>query len=115
VKPSNAIMYHYGWVREPLAMQAKFNNFGSLWHGDQWKKDMEKKNSGAFQYDATLALKKFSGSHPTIMNERVARLNWDFDYEPGKIKLPVKERFKNLVETVTGGKRPFDYKNYREI
>ena len=35
VKPIDAFIYHYGWVREPHAMQAKFNSFGSLWNGDR--------------------------------------------------------------------------------
>ena len=29
-------MYHYGWVKEPAAMQRKQENFSKLWHNDQW-------------------------------------------------------------------------------
>jgi len=115
VKKANAAMYHYGWVREPLAMQAKWNNSGGLWEGDEWTKEMNQQKTGAFEYDRTQVLAKFTGTHPAVMQERIAKANWIFDYEPEKVKLPLKERFKNFVQFITGGKRPFDYKNYREI
>ena len=113
VKPANAAMYHYGWVREPLAMQAKWNNSGGLWNGDAWTKEMNEKNAGPFKYDNTQVLQKFTGTHPLVMQAKVAKANWSFNYEPAKANLPLKERFKNVIAFITGGKRPFDYKNYK--
>lgn len=113
VKRANAAMYHYGWVREPLAMQAKWNNSGGLWNGDEWTQEMNQKNAGPFQYDNTQVLQKFTGTHPAVMQARIAKANWTFDYEPAKANLPMKEKFKNFIQFITGGKRPFDYKNYK--
>jgi hypothetical protein len=59
-------------------------------------------------------LRKFTGTHPAVMQEMIARSNWSFDYDISKNKPKLKDRFKNLVEKITG-KRPFDYKNYKEI
>ena len=113
VKPANAAMYHYGWVREPLAMQAKWNNSGGLWNGDEWTQKMNQKNAGPFEYDQTQVLEKFTGTQPAVMQARIAKTNWSFHYEPAKANLPFKERFKNFIAFITGGKRPFDYKNYK--
>ncbi|MFZ9587333.1 MAG: glycosyltransferase family 2 protein [Crocinitomicaceae bacterium] len=36
----DARVYHYGWVKDPRAMQAKQTSFHKLWHSDEW---LEKK------------------------------------------------------------------------
>lgn len=114
VKPVNAWIYHYGWVREPRAMQAKFNNFGKYWLGDDWSKEVSKTFTGDFDYSQVDSLEAFHGTHPAVMQERISRMNWRFERDLSYNKLPLKEKFKNLVERITG-KRPFDYKNYRII
>ncbi len=67
VKPIDAYIYHYGWVREPHAMQAKFNSFGSLWNGDKWSEGAEKKYNGPFDYSRIFFLKFFETDHQTIL------------------------------------------------
>ena len=94
-------------------MQAKWNNSGGLWNGDEWTQKMNQKNAGPFEYDQTQVLEKFTGTQPAVMQERIAKTNWSFHYEPAKANLPFKERFKNFIAFITGGKRPFDYKNYK--
>jgi hypothetical protein len=44
----------------------------------------------------------------------IARMNWKFNYDISRNKLKLKDRFKNMLEKITG-KRFFDYKNYRLI
>jgi hypothetical protein len=111
VKPVDAWIHHYGWVREPEAMQEKTRNFERYWHGDEVA---GKIFSGAFDYSRIDALEKFTGSHPQVMNDRIGKTNWKFDFDPSYNRIRFKDRFKNFVERVTG-KRPFDYKNYVEI
>ena len=36
VKPVEAYMYHYGWVRPPEVMQKKHVNFNKLYHSDEY-------------------------------------------------------------------------------
>ena len=114
VKPVNAYIYHYGWVREPHAMQAKFNSFGSLWNGDEWSQGAEKKYNGPFDYSQIDSIEKFTGSHPQVLGDRIKRMNWKFERDLSYNNLKLKDKFKNLIEKLTG-KRPFDYKNYKIV
>ncbi|HUS00481.1 MAG TPA: hypothetical protein VMY77_02070 [Chitinophagaceae bacterium] len=114
VKAIDAYIYHYGWVREPHAMQAKYNNFGSLWRGDKWSAEAEKKYSGPFDYSGIDSIEKFTGTHPSVLRSRIEKMNWNFDRDLTYNNLKLKDRFKNLVERLTG-KRPFDYKNYKIV
>ena len=46
VKLIDAFIYHYGYVREPKAMQGKQRSFNKYWHDDQWvEKHVTPKNS----------------------------------------------------------------------
>ena len=110
VKPLNAYIHHYGWVREPEAMQAKFNHFGTYYGVEH----SEKTYIGSFDYSNIDALEKYTGKHPAVMQERINKSNWKFDYDLSYNKLKIKDRFKNFVEKVTG-KRPFDYHNYKIV
>ena len=43
VKAIDAFVYHYGWVKDPHAMQRKQESFQKLWHDDLWiKKNVPK-------------------------------------------------------------------------
>jgi hypothetical protein len=114
VKAIDAYIYHYGWVREPHAMQAKYNNFGNLWLGDEWGAASEKKYSGPFDYSQIDSIEKFTGTHPSVLQPRIEKMNWNFDRDLSYNNLKLKDKFKNLIEKLTG-KRPFDYKNYKIV
>lgn len=114
VKPLKAYIHHYGWVREPQAMQAKSNNFGRYWNGDDWGNQALKTYTGPFDYSHIDALEKFTGTHPVVMHPRISHMNWQFDYDVTYNNLKLKDRFKNMVEKVTG-RRYFDYQNYKLV
>jgi hypothetical protein len=114
VKPLNAYIHHYGWVREPNAMQAKFNNFGRFYGAEQEAERLEKTYTGAFDYSKVDALKKYEGQHPQVMQQRIQNMNWQFEFDLSYNKLKLKDRFKNLVEKITG-KRPFDHNNFKVV
>lgn len=109
VKPLNAYIHHYGWVREPKAMQAKSIDFSRHWGGEG--QPAEKIYTGEFDYSHIDALQRFTGTHPNVMLPRIEKANWKFDYDLSYNHLSLKDRAKNMVEKFTG-KRPFDYKNY---
>ena len=48
------------------------------------------------------------------MQQKIANINWRFEYDLSHNNLSLKERLKNLLEKVTG-KRPFDFNNYKII
>lgn len=111
VKAVDAYIYHYGWVRPPKIMMDKTRNFGNYWNGEPITEAFAKQYSGDFDYSQINALEKFSEPHPQVMKERIARMNWQFDYDLTYNKLSLKDKFKNFMEKYTGV-RPFDYKNY---
>jgi hypothetical protein len=48
------------------------------------------------------------------MQERIAKVNWTFDFDEKSNKISLKEHFKNITEKLFGV-RFFDYRNYRKI
>ncbi len=114
VKPIDAYIYHYGWVREPKAMQNKAAGVSKYWSEFGYDEEKVKFDENEFDYNKIDVLKKFSGLHPAVMQERITKMNWKFDYDISRNNLKLKDRFKNTLEKITG-KRFFDYKNYRTI
>jgi glycosyltransferase involved in cell wall biosynthesis len=112
VKEIDAFIYHYGWVKDPRVMQVKQESFHKMWHDDEWvAKNVAK--AEAFDYSKVDGLKRFKGTHPQVMLERIAKSNWQFDYEMSFLKVKIKDRFKKLILKTTGIE--LGYKNYIKI
>lgn len=109
VKLIDAYIYHYGWVREPSAMQRKQAAFSSLYHNDEWI-DQHIAKAAEFDYTNIDSLELFTETHPRVMQARIARKNWKFDYDVSKKNYSAKERLKRLL-----GFRIGEYKNYKLI
>ncbi|HPE57285.1 MAG TPA: hypothetical protein P5514_09790 [Bacteroidales bacterium] len=112
VKPLDAYMYHYGWVKDPRAMQRKQENFQKHWHDDQWI-DQNVVKASEYDYSNIDALKPFESSHPSVMKERLKRMNWQFDFDMSKNKSTPKEKMKLFLKNKLGIET--GYKNYRVI
>jgi hypothetical protein len=113
VKWIDAAVYHYGWVKDPRAMQGKQENFNKYWHNDEWiDKHVAKANE--FDYAQVDALLPFTGTHPAVMRDRINKINWKFDYEISMNNFSTKERIKRFIEKVTGV-RLMEYRNYKII
>ena len=113
VKLIDAFMYHYGWVKQPTAMQKKAEDFNKLWHDDEWiEKNIAKAEE--FDYSSIDALHKFIDSHPAVMQPRVERINWKFDFDISTNRIPFKYKFKDWLEKLTG-RRMFEYQNYKQL
>jgi len=109
----NATIYHYGWVKPPEAQQAKLQTFHRYWHSDKWiEKSMTK--SEVYDYSGMNFLAPFSGSHPTVMQNRIARQNWEFSPVTAKKCHSLKLTFLHFIEKNTGW-RLGEYKNYRIV
>jgi glycosyltransferase involved in cell wall biosynthesis len=113
VKPAGAHIHHYGWVKPPEFQQAKQENFNRYWHSDEWIEKHVPRATG-YDYSAFRSLAKFEGTHPAVMHERIARLNWPFSYDPAFDQKSPKARLLHFIEQTTGW-RPGEYKNYRLI
>jgi hypothetical protein len=113
VKPVDAHIYHYGWVKPPEAQQEKQKSFHKMWHDDEWvKKNVSAKNE--FDYSNIDSLKKFTGTHPAAMTDRIQKKNWKFDHDPSVKNLSLKTSVLHFVEKITGW-RIGEYKNYKSI
>ena len=110
VQPVDARIYHYGWVKEPTAMQGKQETFNRYWHDDAWA-ETNIIQADHFDYAGIDALTRFRGAHPAVMAERIHRKNWTFDHDLTRNHLPFKDRLKALAERWFGLR--LGYKNYR--
>ncbi len=107
-----AYVNHYGWVKDPRAMQQKQESFHKLWHDDEWmEKNVAKVE--AFEYEKHVSqLTRFKDSHPNVMEERLKRVNWKFDFDISMSKRSTKDRLKDLLLMI--GINP-NYQNYKLI
>ena len=114
VIPSNANIYHYGWVKHPEVQQSKQKTFHKWWTEDR---DLDKKvNVGinTFDYSGIDRLALFDGNHPKIMQERIRSKNWIFDFDIEKDNRSIKERIRAFLKSKIGW-RPGEYRNYIRI
>lgn len=113
VKPIDAEIYHYGWVKPPKAQQAKQENFHKMWHDDNWmKKNIAQVDE--FDYSQIDSLEEFKGTHPKVIQERISKADWNFKFDSRKIKLSLKDKILLWVEKQTGW-RVGEYKNYEVV
>ncbi|MCB0429195.1 MAG: glycosyltransferase family 2 protein [Flavobacteriales bacterium] len=113
VKPANATMYHYGWVRPPEVQQQRQEAFHALWHDDNWV-ESNVKIYDSFDYSRIDSLARFEGQHPEVMEDRIRRMNWSFAFDPSSRKLSLKTRVLGWIERITGW-RVGEYRNYKLI
>jgi hypothetical protein len=113
VKHIEATIHHYGWVKEPKAMQGKQVSFNKYWHDDNWIKD-HVVQADEFDYSRIDSLSKFMGTHPAVMQKRIEKMNWKFSRDMSQNKMKFKYRLKKWIEDKTGW-RPSEYKNYTII
>lgn len=113
VKRVDAWIHHYGWVHDLKNICAKFIVKDKIYFGNEGDLDNITVPDNLIPY-LVRSLKKYTGSHPKVMQQRIDKMDFQFEYDLSKNRLKWKDRFKNLVEKITG-KRPFDYQNYKVI
>lgn len=113
VKPVDATMYHYGWVKPPDKQSAKQAVFNRYWHNDEWI-DHNVSKSGEFDYSVIDALANFKDTQPKVMQRRIAACNWKFSFDPTKKKFSFLARMLHFIEKTTGY-RVGEYKNFRTL
>ena len=111
VKPVDACIYHYGWVKEPGIMMDKVKNASTFYIDNQWIKKVSDGNT--FDYSRIDALSRFEGTHPAVMIERIKRKNWNFDHDMSFNRLPARYKAKIFIKKYLG----IDtfYENYKLI
>jgi len=74
LRPSGATVFHYGWVKQPKTLQEKFRYQIARHHGDApTVEDVQRLAKDAYEFADYDIMKNFTGAHPAVMRERVAR------------------------------------------
>ena len=113
VKQIDAFIYHYGWVKSPQQMLQKQKNTVEFWSDQQeWNSIIQSQQ--VFDFSDFDSLEKFSGTHPSVMHQRVKEKNWQVELDVSQKKFSFKEKVLYWFEKKTG-MRLFDFRNYRII
>lgn len=108
----DAYIYHYGWTREPGALQQKESSKVKLYHNDGWIARFFNKEE-KYDYETKREpIKPFEGTHPAVMTDRIRRKNWKFEPDLSIKYYSFKDRMKRTIGELTGW-YPGEYKNYR--
>lgn len=113
VRKIDARIFHYGKVRGPKDELERSKDFHKLWHDDEWVQKFTA-DKQEFDYHPDYPLTPFIESHPAVMRERIKKSDWDFNYDPKAVKIPMRHQMMNVLEEATG-LRPFDFRNYTII
>jgi hypothetical protein len=117
VKLIDAYIYHYGWVKPPDGLKNKLLNFNRFYHNDEW---LEQNFPETFAFDYTHKnpdrLIYFTGSHPAVMEKRIASTNWKLKIDLDSLDKTMTFRRKALqkIEDLTGW-RVSEYRNYKIV
>lgn len=115
VVDSGARIHHYGWVRPPEVMTKKMNEL------DRIHSHSTTRFTGVMNYGDLSNLPRFTGTHPAVMKDWIARFNWQeqldrwqqnhsgqfFKHDRLRVKL-----LTLLEQRFFAGKRIFGSKNY---
>jgi hypothetical protein len=115
VKPVDAMVYHYGWVKNPRKMKEKLKKIQELWVDTiNDPTNIERRSGELFDFSDFDSLKLFDMEHPAVMKKRIEEKNWNIDLDISKKKFSLKEKLLYWYEKKTG-KRLFDFRNYKII
>jgi hypothetical protein len=114
VKTLSAFIHHYGWVQSPAIMMAK-NLYKTKIYNNEFIDEKAVLQVPEGYTDLLVnALQEYTHTHPIVMKERIANVDFVFNYDVKKNKLSTKNKIKNWGEKYFGI-RLFDYKNYIKI
>jgi hypothetical protein len=116
VKPVDAYVYHYGWVKEPATMMKKAINANSFYQEKNFLKQLRAKDINGnkeFDYSSIDSLRLFTETHPKVMENRIQRKNWNFEHDISFNRLSLRYRGKIFIKKYLGINTY--YENYRLI
>ncbi|MFD2863260.1 glycosyltransferase family 2 protein [Mucilaginibacter antarcticus] len=117
VKLIDAYIYHYGWVKPPGGLANKLRNFNQFYHDDEW---MAQNLPESFTFDYGHKnpdrLLRFDGTHPAVMQKRLAATSWklDIDLQTLRKQMPFRRKVLQKIEDITGW-RVSEYRNYKLV
>ena len=118
----DARIFHYGWARPPHLMMKKKIAIATTHTGKKNAKEKYKYAPTEFDYGPLNRLNIFKKTHPAVMKDRIAEMNWGHklrDSDPPDMKRErhkdevLKDRLVSAIERMTG--LCFQSKNWRRI
>lgn len=99
-----AEIFHYGWVRPPHLMQNKRKALDTVYWGKKAVEDSYAKAPKEFDYGPLDRLSVYKGTHPKVMHDLIAKMNWkdklQYSGEPNTFREEHKhEKRKNKILT----------------
>ncbi|PWS31090.1 glycosyl transferase [Pedobacter paludis] len=115
VKLIDAYIYHYGWVKPPKGLQGKVRNFNQYYQTEEWIEENYPVQNTFDMHNAD-RLVHFKGTHPKVMQPRIASANWKFEQDLTKQtpRMSFRRRVLQKIEDLTG-MRLFEYRNYKIV
>ncbi len=92
-------------------MMKKQKHVSQYWLKDEAHEGMLA-NPDFWNFDDFDSLQKFTGTHPSVMLDRIQRQNWKVELDISRKKFSFKEKVLYQFEKMTGV-RLFDFRNYR--
>ncbi len=118
----DAEIYHYGWVRPPHLMQNKSKALNTVHWGKQRAEVFYAEAPKEFDYGPLDRLEVFNESHPAVMEDMIAKMDWkdklQYSGKPNPFRRPHKhERLRYrlisfLEKYVMRGRQLGGFKNY---
>jgi len=115
VKLIDAYVYHYGWAKPPHGLNNKARNYNKFYYDEAWNaKHMTE--TYEFDYGNADRLRLFEGTHPAVMQKRIAATNWklDFSKKPLQKNYTLRRRFLQAILDLTGWNIG-EYRNYKIV
>jgi hypothetical protein len=114
VKLIDAEVYHYGYVKEPVALQKKVDTLRKFYKNEIVPEDSSNEPK-QFEYEGMKQpVKKFEGTHPKLMEHRISQKNWPYNPDFSLKYSSFKDQFKRTILKWTGW-MPGEYKNYKMV
>jgi hypothetical protein len=119
----DAYIYHYGWVRPPSLMQSKNKSLNTIHRGADEAQKMYSTRAEYYDYGALGRMGIFKGTHPAVMQKRVAQFFWQdqLNYSK-KIRPDSLDKHKHdhwryrmvtwFEQNILGGEEIFAFRNY---
>jgi hypothetical protein len=119
----DAEIFHYGWVRPPHLMQNKSRALNSIHWGKKKADQFYEKAPAEFDYGPLNLLSVYQDTHPEVMQEMIAALNWEAKLQYSGKKSPYREPHKHemfkyrllsfMERVLNKGKHIGGFQNYK--
>lgn len=118
----DAYIFHYGWVRPPKMMTKKKKALDTIHKGKEVADKAYENVAEEFSYGPLGKLAVYKESHPAVMKEWIAKLDWKDKLNYGTVRISTDELHKHeklktrlttfLEQKILGGRQIGGFKNY---